>query len=314
MENPAFLAQSAMQWAWDSTSIGALKFCPRYYQLNIVEGWEPKHKSVHLVFGILLHSARERFYHHLNNDVEHDEALKLALEWLLVATFDTELRRPWDSGDKNKNRFTLVRTFIWYCDHWRHDPIETVKLANGKPAVELSFSFATDYKIDVGPRGAHGGEPIVLCGHMDRLGRFTDGIWVNDLKTTKQTLNQSYFDGFTPDNQMSTYSYASKVVYNEPAKGVLIDACQVAITFSRFGRGIVPRTPDQLAEWYDELGIWFSQAQHYAKNGVWPMNERSCWRCAFRSICSKPASVRERWLKADFQRRMWNPLEARGDV
>ncbi len=113
---------------------------------------------------------------------------------------------------------------------------------------------------------------------------------------------------------MSTYSYAGKVCFDEELKGVIIDAAQIAVSFSRFQRGIVARSPDQLNEWYAELGYWFEQAERYARDQVWPKNDKNCFRCDFRKICSKAPSVREQWLKADFTKRLWNPLIARGDI
>lgn len=38
-----------LQTAWDSSSLGAIQFCPRYYQLSILEGWGGD--QVDLVFG-----------------------------------------------------------------------------------------------------------------------------------------------------------------------------------------------------------------------------------------------------------------------
>src|SRR5438046_4651295 len=57
------VVQSGMQLAWDSTSMGLLKECPRKYQLSILEGWTPKRTSVHLLFGLWYHGALERYDH-----------------------------------------------------------------------------------------------------------------------------------------------------------------------------------------------------------------------------------------------------------
>src|ERR1700687_3516697 len=99
--NSAFIPGTKLQFAWDSVSIGALKMCPRYYELSIIEGWEPRKRSVDLHFGILLHSARERFYHAKAGGSDHDSALRDALSWAFDATFDRELGKPWASEDPN---------------------------------------------------------------------------------------------------------------------------------------------------------------------------------------------------------------------
>lgn len=299
--------QGPLQTLWDSTSLGALKTCPRYYELSIVRGYAPRALAVDLRFGLLLHGARERYYRTRSTGEDHEWALTKALIWLLEETYDTKAQRPWASDHPQKNRLTLVRTFVWYVDQWRDDPLETITLANGSPAVELTFRFATDY---VAPSGAN----FELGGHLDRMVTFQGEIWDSDLKSTKSTLDQGYFAQFTPDNQMSLYSFASRHVYDLPARGVIIDAAQVAVTFSRFQRGIVPRSADQLDEWYGELGTWLEHATSYAQANHWPQNDKACFRCAFRSICARPPSVRKQWLETDFTKRIWDPSIARGDI
>ena len=305
--NGSFTGGGALQHLWDSTSLGALKQCPRYYELSIVRGYAPRALAVDLRFGLLLHGARERFYRARAQGTSHDDALLASVTWLLCETYDTEAQRPWASDHPQKNRLTLVRTFVWYADQWKDDPLETIMLANGAPAVELTFRFPTDY---VSPSGTN----LELGGHLDRMVRFQGEIWDSDLKSTKSTLNQDYFAQFTPDNQFSLYSFASRHVYDLPARGVIIDAAQVAVTFSRFARGIVARSADQLDEWYGELGTWLEHATSYAQANHWPQNDKACFRCSFRSICARPASVRRQWLETDFQRRVWDPSIARGDI
>ena len=67
------------------------------------------------------------------------------------------------------NRLTLLRSVVWYLDQFEHDSLETVILQDGKPAVELSFRFLTNYQ-------APTGEPFLLCGHFDRVALFNDEI------------------------------------------------------------------------------------------------------------------------------------------
>ena len=297
----------ALQHLWDSTSLGALKTCPRYYELSIVRGYAPRALAVDLRFGLLMHSARERFYRARASGTDHDSAIMDSVAFLLTSTYDTDAQRPWASDHPQKNRLTLVRTFVWYADQWKDDPLETIHLANGAPAVELTFRFATDY---VSPSGVN----FELGGHLDRMVRFQGEVWDSDLKSTKSTLDQGYFAQFTPDNQFSLYSFASRHVYDLPARGVIIDAAQVAVTFSRFARGIVARSADQLDEWYGELGTWLEHATSYAQANHWPQNDKSCFRCSFRAICARPPSVRKQWLEADFIKRLWDPSISRGDI
>lgn len=315
MENSSFsTVNPSLQIAWDSTSIGLLKECPRKYYLSMLacqgKGYAPRSESVHLTFGLHYHSALEQYDHEIALGKSHEEGVEAAVRRALTDTWDPILQRPWLSDDSNKNRYTLVRSIIWYLEEFATDPVKTVVLANGKAAVELSFRFESDYT-------SYTGEKFILCGHLDRLGIFNNQPFILDRKTTKSTINQDFFAKFSPDNQFTLYSLAAKVVYALPVSGLIVDGAQIAVTFTRFQRGFVQRSPDQLEEWYRDLGFWLGIAQHAAKSNDWPMNDKSCGNyggCPFREICGKSPSVREQWLKAGFHTRVWDPLQIRGDI
>lgn len=300
-----------LQLAWDSTSVGALKECPQKYYLSIVVGWQPRELSVHLVFGQHYHKALERYDHSKARGASHSEAMIDAVKQALTDSWDYTLGKPWFSDHPSKNRWTLVRTVVWYLEQFADDPFETVLLANGKPAVELSFRMELPFL-------APTGQNFMLSGHLDRLAKLPDGEPVIlDRKTTSSTISQDFFRKFTPDNQFSTYILAGNVVYEQPVKRLIVDAAQIAVSFSRFERGMVERHPTVTAEWLKDLGFWLGQAASYAQADYWPRNDKSCNNyggCQFRSICSKAPSVRETWLRGDFHTRIWDPLISRGDV
>ena len=56
-----FLPGTKIQFAWDSTSLGLIKTCPRLYQYTMIDGWGHRGESIHLKFGIEYHHALE-FY------------------------------------------------------------------------------------------------------------------------------------------------------------------------------------------------------------------------------------------------------------
>lgn len=231
----------------------------------------------------------------------------------LQSSWDYSLKRPWLSPDPNKNRFTLIRTIVWYLDHFADDPIETVILESGKPAVELSFRHEFPFHFHSVNQNA------LICGHLDRLGDIAGQIWVVDRKTTKHAIDERYFKQYSPDNQMSTYSLAGKIIYNLPVQGVIVDAAQVMVTFSRFQRGFAHRTEAQIEEWIGDTQIYLSNAEEYAERDYWPQNDKACFNyggCPFRPICSRSPEVREQFLndKTQYTKLIWDPLLARGDI
>lgn len=304
-------AQPGFQIAVDSTSLGAFKECPRKYYYSIIWGYQPAQLSVHLTFGLLMHEGRERYYQSRSQGLQHDEALDAAVEWGLKVTWNKELKRPWVSGSPEKNRNTFLRSLIWYLDKYGdNDPLETVILRSGKPAVELSFQFDSGFY-------SHEGERVTLCGHIDRLVRLNDEIYVSDLKTSKHQLDAGFFKKFSPDNQFSLYVLSGQIAFEKPTKGLILDALQVIVTDTRFQRGMIDRSASQLEEWLDDQQFWIGQMETAAQLQKWPQNDKSCGLyggCQFREVCSKSPASRQQWLASDFRRRVWDPTVKRGDI
>ncbi len=320
-----FLPGTKIQYAWDSTSLGMLKTCPRLYQYTMIDGWGTRDESVHLRFGIEYHSALEDYDRLRADELTHDDALRTTIRELLIRTHEWAPDRDTRAG-KYKNRDSIVRLVVDYLDKYRDDPAETFILADGRPAVELSFRFELDW----GPSGYNGEaagdgsdsyvrmQPYLLTGHLDRVVTFQDSLFVMDRKTSITTLGSYYFTQWEPNNQMTLYSLAAKVILASPVKGVIIDAAQVLMDSSAFQRGFTYRSPDQLDEWVGDLKFWLAQAERYATEGHWPMNDTACNNyggCKFRGICSKSPQVRERFLSANFDKlpeeERWNPLKPR---
>jgi hypothetical protein len=299
ISNPSFIPNTNFQWAWDSTSLGAFKTCPRKYYYTMIEQWRPRAEAIALTFGIAYHKGLELYDKFKAQGDSHDEAEQEVIAFAM--------KQAIPEGDTRRTRFTLARSLAWYLEQFKNDPCETVILADGRPAVELSFRLELHQE---GPTG----KGYILCGHLDRLVNFNGALWVMDRKTTGSALSTAYFSNFNPDNQMSQYTFAANIVTGKIAHGVIIDAAQLAVGFTRFQRAFTQRTPNQLEEWLQNTLSYIRQAERCAECGDWPMNDSSCSKfggCPFRSVCSKDPSVRETFLRADFEKRIWNPLECR---
>jgi hypothetical protein len=303
--------QPGLQVAVDSTSLGTFKECPRKYYYSIIWGYQPVHQSVHLTFGLLLHKGREIYYSARSKSASHDDALDEALEWGLKVTWNSSLKRPWISNSSEKNRHTFLRSLIWYLDKYgENDPLETVILKDGSPAVELKFEFDSGFM-------SQGGERVRFCGWLDRLVKVNSEIYVSDLKTSKHQLDGNFFKKFSPDNQFSMYSSAGQIVFEQPTRGLILDGLQVIVTDTRFQRGMVDRSPQYLEEWLDGQHFWLSQMESCAQQQKWPQNDKSCGNylgCEFREVCSKSPASRQTWLNSEFKRRVWDPTAKRGDI
>lgn len=325
---PSPLDEHGVQYAWDSVSLGLLKTCPRKYQLSILLNWQPKRRSHHLDFGIYYHSAIE-YYHKLMAETEsvdpfsgeiwewriysredkHTFAVRAAIRKALLDSHNYEPGPKGSAGniDTAKTRYGLIRSLVWYFEHYGlNDPCQPILLSNGKPAVELSFRFDIGYG-------------LMLAGHLDEIVQYGDHQYVLDHKTTASTVTGAsakyFFSQFNPDNQMTLYTLGAAIAFHTPVKGVIIDAAQIAVNFSAFGRDFTYRNESHLLEFLEGVRAYRRMAEDFTRRGFWPMNETACGNyggCAFRDICARDPRVRDRLLHTDFtQDKPWNPLEPR---
>src|SRR6266576_3458582 len=309
-----FLSGTFIQYAWDSTSLGYLKTCPRLYYYTIICGYISKDESIHLRFGGEYHSAIQDFENHRANGLQYEDALRETIRQLLGRIKDWDPDTSTKAGTY-KNPGTLVQLVVDYFDNYRTDAAETVILENGKPAVELSFRFALDF----GPT-AHPETQYLLCGHLDRVVTINENVFVIDHKTSQSTLGDYWFNHLAPNNQMTLYTFAGKVVMDMEVKGVVIEGAQIGLEkfTTKFSRGFTYRSDDLIDEWLNDLEYHLNAAEAFAEAKHWPMNDTACDKfggCRFRDVCSKNPSVREHYLKTDFiqqeEKDRWNPLRSR---
>ena len=323
--NGAFSAATpGLQLVWDSTSYSLFQACPFKYYLTIIQGIVPKQRSINLAFGIAWHSALERYHRLKAEGLDHERALL----WTIAETYYRQLRTSGErtlyshgyheesvpDGSPQKNARTLCRTLVAYLDQYgKADYFHTLILPSGKAAVELSFCIPIP------------STPFSWAGHLDRivttdepldlsqpLPSTVPHIYNSDYKTTASSLDANYFQQFSPDVQMSGYTFATQIILPFPTKGTYVDAIKILVTGQEFARQLIPRSTSQLEEFVKGFLSDMKEAQRYAEEQDWPMRFTSCrgpyGDCQFRrSVCSKSPASRLGFLKADFEQRVWDP-------
>lgn len=295
-----------LQIQWNSSSLDPLKTCPRKYELTILRGWRSKREKATLVFGERYHRALEIYAEAEAKGENHDDALLQAVTYCLgfvVRGTHPETGEPtvtpWITDDPDRNRFTLTRAVVWYFDKYREDPAQTIILASGKPAVELAFNVGLGAYAETG-------EEFSMFGKIDRIVQFGADKFIMDRKTTSGSLGHYYFNQYAPHNQMSLYITMGMIAGLDTVKGAIIDAVQLAVGFARFARHLTYRTKGSMEEWLRDALGWIRQAERYANEGYWPQNDTACDKyggCQFRDICKADPSVRELYLRSDFEQR-----------
>jgi hypothetical protein len=316
-----------LQTAWDNTSLVLLKECPRKYQYAILEGYRPRHKAPPLYFGGMFHACLEVYDNLRGRGEEHFTAQMamvkgaMQLTATMIPAHDEDVADPetgelvtkhvpegfslWSSDDPTRSRESLVRSLVWYTEHYKDDVLKTYIFPDGTPAIELPFRF--DLPIET-PTG----DPYIYCGTIDKVAEMAQHLWNVERKHTKNTMGSGYFRGYNPNAQVTGYSFAGKVILHAPVSGTIVDATQVTVGFNRFMRHIASRNEEQLNEWLVNTLHWIKQAETYARQEFWPMNEESCHKysgCQFIGICSKSPGSRAGWLEKDFIKNPWNPLK-----
>jgi hypothetical protein len=317
LEAPPRLAfEGSRQFAFDNTSLSIFKECPRKYQLSILNGYRADHEAPPLLFGGWLHLGIEEYDHKIADGVEHQAALRLAVRLLLEATVTrsktedgTEAFSPWTGDAKYRTRATLIRSLVWYCEHYQSDPLETLVLPDGRKALELSFQMAL-------PKFFHLDKPYLYCGHIDKIATYSSlGLFIQERKHTVQSMGSYYFDRYNPNSQITGYVFSGGTLVSQKINGAVIDAVQVAIDFSRCARSIQYRHPAQLDEWFQDTLVWITRIEQAQASGSFPMNTESCHKfagCQFRPVCSKHPGVRQSVLDTLFVKKGWDPLKVRG--
>lgn len=318
-----FLPGTNIQFAWDSVSVTSGLACWRRYQYQIILGLTPNSPSyaIALVFGILFHKGLE-FYHKAKAEgKDHDAATHDAVSRLLAlpATASLPIDEDIDElaaghdpdeddgitlrNSKIRTRYYLFRALVWYLEHYANDPVETIILPSGAPAVELSFRLPLDISI--------AGTPLLLCGHIDRGVIYNGQNFAGDYKTTK-SLTKQFFGMFDLSHQMTGYTVAGSAIFATSAHGCMIDGVALQVGQVKLLRNFTRRTKGQIEEYLQTLKWVTSQAvRHYEEND-YPMNTSSCYFCDFKEICKQPPEYRERFIRQHFTSRPgWNPLENR---
>ena len=296
MSTPEHFDSDGVQLAWDSVSLRAFKRCPRFYQHKIIEGLQ-QHGDVRgaLEYGILFHKIIE--YYHKNDRKELD-----TLRYALIESVE------WIGDDSARSRQALIDLTCHYMIHWRADDVETLILENQKKAIELSF------KIPI--------KNFVLCGHIDRVGKFQNKLYVIDLKTTKSYLNgqTNYFDRYKNDVQMTIYTTGAELIFNNiEIEGAIIDACQTLAGtrggIPKFQRALIERHTDQKEELLNETIPQAISVIKFYKKTNFPMNQTACFDynspCEYLPICIAPKRQQEMIKKTQYFKNQWKPLEVR---
>lgn len=307
----------------DNTSISIFKECPRKWHYGMQLGLRPNSYAAPLEFGGAYHACLEVFDDLLAKGKSRDDALRETIREAFrvsAPTLEDGSPSPFaqaTAGDTARTRTTLVRTLIWYEEHYRNEiagDMQTYVLASGEPAVELSFSF--ELPVEFFNPETNQMEPAHYTGHIDKIVTYQGRLFAMERKHTKNSFYDSYWNRYINSSQIDGYIYASHVNFNLEVGGCIIDATQFQVNSSRFARRVVTRTPERRHEWLLETLYWLHQLDSCIKSDYFPRNTESCSKysgCQFYELCFAHKDVQPAIMREHFRVEKWDPTKIRGD-
>tara|TARA_R110000803_G_scaffold80261_5_gene146072 strand:- start:11899 stop:12849 length:951 start_codon:yes stop_codon:yes gene_type:complete len=278
------------QIVWDVSSIENLIRCSKYYQYNNLKGMRLSLPPTATYFGSAVHHGFEvldtvRFY-----GGKVDEAVEQAVDTILTE-YGEGLRL---STDNARSLQPALRAVVWRAEEFWDDPLETVAMPDGKPALEVRFEVPLAF-ID---------QPYRLSGRIDKMVEHNGDLYIVDTKTTKKVLNSWFFDGYMPSTQIYGYMWVCREILKLPIRGFIIDAVQTMVESTRFGRATFDVTPEQIDEWKSTVKDGFQRLVEYKNQQNYPHNYASCGNyggCVYRKVCAAPEWMRPTYIEDSYK-------------
>lgn len=130
-----------LQLVWDASSLKNLQFCPRYYQLNNLEGWQGE--SVDLTFGRYIAEGFERYQKARLDGKSREDALVGVVRWALAETYFPGEQLGVSIDEEGNEVFDFAPDTQWggsYETMWKCEGTEKYKNPKGNRAV-CPFAF-----------------------------------------------------------------------------------------------------------------------------------------------------------------------------
>jgi hypothetical protein len=227
--------------------------------------------------------------------------------------------------ESRKNRTSLLRLLIWYAEQYHIDglfgPIRPV--ANEIPFRESLYNLlrASDFAEEFAEFPIY--PSIQIGGRLDSIveGPAKGEYWIRERKTSSQSLGTFYFARYSPDIQISLYTWVARLLFPElNLQGVLLEAFQIGTNFIRMNRKEIHRWPEQS---YETARSVVQAAKEISSSGAYGdspslnrflLNEACCMAggmpCQFRPVCNThPFLIGEEIANSFRPREPWNPLD-----
>jgi len=157
------------------------------------------------------------------------------------------------------------------------------------------------------PFAVHLGGNVILCGRMDGIAEWRNGVYVFERKTTSR-LGITFFEKFELNYQIDGYCLGCMELVGA-CNGAILDIARVAKPTPKmdvdFVRDIVSRTEDELVLAKKNI----IEIAYDMQNGPLYQNKDSCMlyyrKCQYHDLCM--GACDERIVRASYETDTWDP-------
>jgi len=223
--------------------------------------------------------------------------------------------------DPIKNRRTLLRSLVAYCDALTASHIRPIVLPDGRIGSELAFAHALALN-------SPDGTPYIITGSLDQVAvRGDSELIVPEIKTTRKTPGAAYYSQFEPGVQLYLYTAVSRKEFAPRRPKIVKLVVQVGVGFAEIHFHDM-RIPDSvLREFEREVIALIEEGEQRARafadlgEAAYPRRITSCHStpgapgtpCQFRDICRLAPEDRDAFLKTNYrQNTEHHPMNVKG--
>lgn len=285
----------------DNTILSTFRTCERLGYLQYLNHWKSKNESVHLLaggaFAAGLEEMRKSFFMECESPERALQRGFLALTKHYGFADHSHTKKSWEA---------CVQALVYYSEKFKLTEEKYVPyFHHGQSTVEYSFAFPLPVN------HPQTNEPLIYVGRADQLVKDRNGIiYLEDDKTTSQ-LGATFADKWDMRSQFTGYMYAAQEYGQIPVRGILIRG----ICFYAGGRidsqeVFTYRSRDEIEQWYETTVETAERLVRSWENEKSLMNLGDACEayggCQFKHVCKSKSP--ESWLRADFQQKIWDPV------
>lgn len=301
----------------DSHLLKTYRACEKKYWWFEEQHVISKGKSSAPGFGIAMHAGIEWFRRSKIEGKGYNDSLRIGAGHLIheyQKNMPREMQQEVMQDDK-RSLNNALRIYQGYCEHYEPFGLRF-------HYIEIPFALYLGQidvpnKLDISVR-----KDVIYVGIIDGVLEMHERLYVNDLKTTSWTLNESWLEGFRMDQGLCGYTIAARELLGVDTQYALVHG--IWVQKEPKTKGAKP-----LNEYFKSKEIYWSDSQliQWHQNTMrtairielsrfkndwqedWGQNCGAFGGCAYRPLCSATPEFRNKLIDIDYERAIWTPLE-----